>query len=440
MPSHNLGGLSLLEEEEKKPFTYGLYQQESVDPMLAAGALQNLYGTSAMPVFEWVRTIQTGTRTYDPQDDFDNSMLEEYEKLMEQRPEDPSQLGLPTTQEIVRGTVTPIAQAVGTNVVKGMSDPYLSATMSTGKAALEGGLNTFSLDALPSGQVSELAGNTSKLIDSGAMQGGKLFAPELAGGKELAEATGNLDAWNALNDSGNLSQLGVYKPETLTKAGFEGVTVNSAEAVKAGTQSAGTGIVADAVAKPSYFQGVQSRLGAEGLKTAGVNGLLAFGVNLATGMKPLQAAKSAGASAIGAYIGQALIPIPVVGGVIGSVVGSVIGGRVICNELMRQNLMTRRQVVLDYKFTRDYLTPQHVNGYHLWAVHVVRQMRKGRFVKFWKHVAGHRANEIAYIYGERDKPDYLGKIYRKILEPTCWVAGYFCKETDWSTLYKHKEV
>ena len=50
---------------------------------------------------------------------------------------------------------------------------------------------------------------------------------------------------------------------------------------------------------------------------------------------------------------------------------------------------------------------------------------KNRFVKFWKHVAGHRANEIAYIYKKRNKPDYLGKIYRKILEPTCYLIGLF---------------
>ena len=46
----------------------------------------------------------------------------------------------------------------------------------------------------------------------------------------------------------------------------------------------------------------------------------------------------------------------------------------------------------------------------------------------------HRANEIAYIYGERKKPDYLGKLYRKIFEPVCWTLGLFCKETDWSVL------
>jgi len=125
---------------------------------------------------------------------------------------------------------------------------------------------------------------------------------------------------------------------------------------------------------------------------------------------------------------------------LGQAIGGALGGRVICNELMRQGLLTRKEVVLDYKFTRDHLTPTHVNGYHVWAVWMVKQMRKGKFVKFWKHVAGHRANEIAYIYGERNKPDYLGKIYRKILEPTCWVIGSFCKGTDWSVLYKQKEI
>ena len=156
------------------------------------------------------------------------------------------------------------------------------------------------------------------------------------------------------------------------------------------------------------------------------------------GRDPVKAAKSAGAGAIGKVIGNSILP--GIGGWIGGALGSILGGIVICNELMRQGLLTRKQVIMDYRFTRDYLTPAHVNGYHVWAVWMVKQMRKGKYVKFWKHVAGHRANEIAYIYGERNKPDYLGKIYRKILEPTCWVIGAFCKTTDWSVLYKQKEI
>ena len=153
-----------------------------------------------------------------------------------------------------------------------------------------------------------------------------------------------------------------------------------------------------------------------------------------------KAAKTGVGTAIGQAIGTALIPIPGVGAFIGGAIGGAIGGRVICNELHNQGLITKKQLINDYKFTRDYLTTKHVNGYHLWALWMVKQMRKGKYVNFWKHIVLHRANEIAYIYGESDKPDYLGKFYRKIFEPVCWTLGLFCKETDWSILYKTKEI
>jgi hypothetical protein len=432
--SNTMGGLGLL-PEEGEDFTYGLYQQESQTPTTAPYNLQALYGTSAMPVFEWVKTIQTGERTYDPQDSFDNSMLEEYERLKQQQPE--AAANLPTTAEIIAGTVAPVAQSVGQNVLRGMADPYLDGGLD---AAIEGGINTFSFDALPGTQVSDLAGSTSKLLDAGSLTGNKLFAPELAGGKGLAEATGNIDAWDALNKAGQVNKTGIYSAKQLSDSGFTGSTIDSTQAVTAGKNAAASAAISQAVEPTTYFGGVQQRLGMEGIKSAGMNGLIGLGINLASGMKPKEAVKAAGASAIGSYIGQALIPIPVLGGVIGGAIGSLIGGRVICNELQRQGIMTRKQVVLDYRFTKEYLTPQHVNGYHVWAVWMVRQMRRGNLVNFWKHVAGHRANEIAYIYGEREKPDYLGKVYRKILEPTCWVVGSFCNKTDWSTLYNPKEV
>ena len=173
--------------------------------------------------------------------------------------------------------------------------------------------------------------------------------------------------------------------------------------------------------------------GRANLYGAGGAGLFSVAANLLSGKSLKQSVKAGAKTGIGTYIGGLFGPI-------GALIGGFLGGRVICNELMRQGIMTRKQVVLDYKFTKDYLTPQHVTGYHIWAVWMVRQMRKGRFVNFWSHVAGHRANEIAYIYGERDKPDYLGKVYRKILEPICWSIGFFCKKTDWTVLYNEKEV
>jgi len=163
-------------------------------------------------------------------------------------------------------------------------------------------------------------------------------------------------------------------------------------------------------------------------------GAATIAANLIAGKNLKESVKTGAKVGVGIYLGT------LIGGPLGGMVGGLLGGRVICNELMRQGIMTRKQVVLDYKFTQDYLSPQHVAGYHIWAVWMVRQMRKGRLVNFWSHVAGHRANEIAYIYGERDKPDYLGKVYRKILEPICWSIGFLCKKTDWTVLYKEKEI
>ena len=181
-------------------------------------------------------------------------------------------------------------------------------------------------------------------------------------------------------------------------------------------------------------------------KEAGAGAAVNFGFRLMSGQKPVEAVKATGAGVVLSMVGKTLggsIGGPIgagIGGFLGSALGGMVGGRVICNELHRQGLLERRQVILDYKFTREHLTPKHVKGYHVWATHVVRKLREGKQISLWRHMAIHRAREIEYIYGERDKPDYLGKIYRHIGEPICWVLGNFCKETDWSVLYQPKEI
>ena len=243
-----------------------------------------------------------------------------------------------------------------------------------------------------------------------------------------------------------------YKPVPSSQSGTAGAELGAKSLGQIeGTEVASRGNVVTGgtnavVPDAGYFSNAGSQLnwndpaGAANWGSAAGAGAFSFVANLAMGAKPKQALKSAAGTAIGRVLGQALIPIPGVGAFIGGIVGGALGGRVICNELMRQGIMDRKQVILDYKFTKDYLSPRHVTGYHLWAVWMVKQMRKGRLVSFWSHVAGHRANEIAYIYGERNKPDYLGKVYRKILEPICWTLGGLVKETDWSVLYKKKEI
>ena len=261
---------------------------------------------------------------------------------------------------------------------------------------------------------------------------GQAFVDPLVTGNKFSAGFKNIFSGNptseALKLAGQFSKTGVVPPITADLTS-QGVTEDM---VKNLVTSPEEGISAFDYLNP------KTTAGSTNIASAAGGAVANFGVQLLMGQEPAKAARSAGAGMILGTLGGAI------GGpfgrFFGQAIGGALGGRVICNELMKQGLMTKEDVLMDYKFTRDYLTPQHVNGYHMWAVWVVKKMRQGKMVKFWKHIAKHRANEIAYIYGKKDKPDYLGKIYRKVGESVCWLLGGFAKATDWSVLYKEKEI
>ena len=439
--------------ESADPNTYAVYQNiaQTYDrPDLQ----QYSYGTASNPVTQWVQRIQTGTRVYDPSNDFDNSMLEEYEKMYNSGQADDGALSPDELmKQIGRDTVGQLSGQVGGRVGQAIVDPYL-ASKPILERAIAGAKTTFTGD-LPYEASQEIASNatneTFKLLGND-----KVIVPSLSN-ETIAGSTGagNLETFQTLKTGGALTNVGTAKEPVFAMSKADASTLSEQSFTNQPT-AGGNDLVVDpknfvssssvAVPDSGYFSNVGKELnwntdaGAANWGSAAGAGAFSFVANLAMGASPKQALKSAAGTMIGRVIGQALIPIPGVGAFIGGTIGGALGGRVICNELCKQGIMDRKQVVLDYKFTKDYLSPRHVTGYHLWAVWMVKQMRKGRLVAFWSHVAGHRANEIAYIYGERNKPDYLGKVYRKILEPICWTLGGLVKETDWSVLYKKKEI
>ena len=366
----NYGALSAVEQDDGS-FTYPIYGVQA-NTYTGGQSLQDVYGTDAMPMFQWVQRIQTGQGSFNPDDPADTEMLDRYEEFLENNPQ--AQMEMPSTAEIVRNVAMPLALSTG-------------AALGTQLASGE------SLDVLGAG------------VEGFKTMGGK-----------------------GLSDSSTTSFL---RPEIETGGFSPDPKLDSSQIASANN------IVTQTPPTRGELLSFEGAGRANWMSNAGA-GAVSFGLNLLTGKDPVKAAKAAGATTILGAAGTALFG--PVGGWFGRLLGNEFGGRVICNELMRQGIMTRKQVILDYKFTRDYLTPTHVNGYHVWAVWMVKQMRKGKFVKFWKHVAGHRANEIAYIYGERDKPDYLGKVYRRLLEPLCWSIGLFCNQSDWSVLYNKKEI
>lgn len=65
----NIGALSQIDRpitNDDGTITLPTIQMKTNDPGLEAGQLQDLYGTSLMPYFNWVEAQQTGSYTYDP--------------------------------------------------------------------------------------------------------------------------------------------------------------------------------------------------------------------------------------------------------------------------------------------------------------------------------------------------------------------------------------
>jgi len=102
--------------------------------------------------------------------------------------------------------------------------------------------------------------------------------------------------------------------------------------------------------------------------------------------------------------------------------------RVICTDLHRTKELSTRDWIRDTKFTFKKLSIKHVKGYLLWAEPTVRHIQKyPRYRKIWKHIAQHRANDIAWRLNE-GKFDLLGRIYAGIGEPLCWMLGNFVSD------------
>ena len=99
--------------------------------------------------------------------------------------------------------------------------------------------------------------------------------------------------------------------------------------------------------------------------------------------------------------------------------------RVICTELHRTHELSTKDWVRDIHFTFNTLTENHIKGYLTWAVPTVKYMKiSPTYRKIWKHIAQHRANDIAWRLNE-GKFDLLGRIYAGIGEPLCWLIGNF---------------
>ena len=443
------------------PYQIPVYQQRATTDTFAPGYLQDFYGTGTMPFQEWVRLVQTGERTITPGNPDDDANMT---ILQSQQP------GEQSFGDMMKGLAPSIAGYTAGAAYDVFSDPYLEGSfgdkvLRTGASLLPENLPFTDIqlrEPLPQSLVDDSIARGYRLQTPNTLTGalgkiptGKVYYPELATAA-TARATGNIALFNELNRPAPRYLELPDVTETYQPAG-RGTLVGSSTGKRPDASyvydpvdvaAAQSSVGGNLAAEPIQSVPTEARTALSGMKDyftsgdaamrAGVTGLASFGTALLTGQDPATAARAAVGGGVGGYVGGYFGPI-------GSMIGSALGAsltrkRVICNELVRQGLMSREHMMLDYKFTKEHLTPQHVRGYHFWAVPVVRKMREGKSVGFWRHIATHRANEIAHIYGKRDKPDYLGKVYRRIFEPACWLVGAICKQKEWQSLYSTKGI
>lgn len=121
--------------------------------------------------------------------------------------------------------------------------------------------------------------------------------------------------------------------------------------------------------------------------------------------------------------------------------GSGGGGssRVICTHFYKKGMIDNATWRADLEYTFKHLSSITVRGYHYWAIPYVSLMRQHTFFeKVMYPIAKHRADELAYQVGMREKGSIRGKLVRLIFEPSCFVIGLFCQQKDWEQLWTSK--
>ena len=192
---YNFGSIAG-DEQGDGSFTYPVYGIASQNPYTGAlGTLQDVYGTS-VPMLEWVKRIQTGTGTYNPQDPVDNDYLDRYENYLKENPQ--KQNELPSVREIVGAAIAPAAEAIGANI--GAAYVNQAGTKDFG-AAVKQGFN-FKQDITPELTISDVA-TTDYWSNPLTLKKGQIWHADLSNAAVAKEA-GYSDLFNKMEEAGDL--------------------------------------------------------------------------------------------------------------------------------------------------------------------------------------------------------------------------------------------
>ena len=217
--------------------------------------------------------------------------------------------------------------------------------------------------------------------------------------QKLAQRSQKLDQISQVADIG-FRAYNLFKGNTGTIPGTTG-TITPLSGGAFGTQSG--------------FMAPSSAAGALGA------GAIAYGIGdtfKVKGKKGMAAGATIG-TAVGGPVGG------VIGGVVGGVVDEVVGGKVVCTMMNDSYGFGSFRNAIWLRYARKNLTKEHEIGYHKIFLPLVKYAKqKGIINKIIKnileHIAIHRTIDIRKE--EKNKIHLLGRIYRKILEPICYMV------------------
>ena len=103
----------------------------------------------------------------------------------------------------------------------------------------------------------------------------------------------------------------------------------------------------------------------------------------------------------------------------------ITGGKVVCTAMYQTTQLPewKKHIRVWQIFERKHLTPYHEIGYHVLFKPFAKGMLKNSILKnIGAHIAKHRTQDLKSILFN-SKKDLLGRVYRIILEPICYIVG-----------------
>tara|TARA_R100001224_G_C4018428_1_gene148506 strand:+ start:409 stop:1677 length:1269 start_codon:yes stop_codon:yes gene_type:complete len=397
------------DKNEKEQELVPVYQVESFKPDLESGQLQKLYGTSAMPMFEFARRVQSGEATYNPSNQFDREAAETISALSDQelieqglQPDIIKDILLPTASFAGGTVISKAGQLASKAGAAPFAEQLVPAVESFLPSSITGAPPTYSGLTVASGINPTIAKDFGLAANQSAI-------PTTAF-KRLQAANPNFVGTKVV---GNPNLMKVSTP--------------SLDLVNASAKSGSVVTPVASQADTSIFGGELTQGYKSGLAQVGTSFALDLGINLLSGMKPKQAVKQSAittaGTAIGTYFGGPI------GGFVGGTVAKVVsGGSVVCTELHEQGEISDSEYRTTNYYNAVILTPTHMKGYHFWGVSVAKKMKKGNNVKFWKAVYKKWNKHANYKLG-KGKFSISGFVVAKSLETASLLIGKIYEAT-----------